>query len=233
MSDQHETIDDIIAEMRKAVVPMICGRPKIEAVSIRDVLQWSDRIKAAAERERETADLRAIHAVEMAERESCGEWWRICAACADGTPPERCAYYGDPNGCNAPTLGAHPEGDLAERLQDELEKAERRIAELERATGNAAEMREALIYVRDLMRRVRDGDRVSSLAFLGVVEHALAAPARNCDRFKTLDEAREAFQDLRGHKILADVELWDSMDEAGALVRWLFAPAAKEGGDHA
>lgn len=53
----------------------------------------------------------------------------------------------------------------------------------------------------------------------------LAAPARNCYRFKTLDEAREAFQDLRGHKILADVELWDSMDEAGALVRWIFAPA--------
>jgi hypothetical protein len=57
---------------------------------------------------------------------------------------------------------------------------------------------------------------------------ALSAPARNCDRFATEDEARKAFQEVRGHKVLADVELWDSMDEAGALVRWLFAPA--EGG---
>ncbi len=75
---------------------------------------------------------------------SNNEWKKVCAACAEGTPPARCAYYGDPNGCNAPTLGMHPEGDLAERLQEALEKAERRIAELERAPGNAAAMREAL-----------------------------------------------------------------------------------------
>ena len=57
---------------------------------------------------------------------------------------------------------------------------------------------------------------------------ALAAPARNCDRFHTVDEAREAFQEMRGHRISADVELWDSMDEAGAFARWLFAPASPQ-----
>lgn len=76
------------------------------------------------------------------------EWKNICAACAEGTPPERCAYYGDPDGCNAPTLGKHPEGDLAERLQEALEKAERRIAELERALGNASALRKALIRAK-------------------------------------------------------------------------------------
>ena len=75
-------------------------------------------------------------------------WTDVCAACAEGTPPERCAYYGDPDGCNAPTLGKHPEGDLAERLQDELEKAERRIAELERALCNASALRKALIRAK-------------------------------------------------------------------------------------
>lgn len=164
------------------------------------------------------------------------DWKQVCAACAEGTPPERCAYYGDPNGCNAPTLGKHPEGNLAERLQEALEKAERRIAELERAPGNAAAMREALESAHRTLKLVCEhaGEFVQprlaeEIIHSGAaVELALAAPARNCDRFKTLDEAREAFQDLRGHKILADVELWDSMDEAGALVRWLFAPA--EGG---
>lgn len=148
------------------------------------------------------------------------EWKKVCAACAEGTPPARCAYYGDPNGCNAPTLGKHPEGDLAERLQEALEKAERRIAELERAPGNAAEMREALIYVRDLMRSVKDGDRVSSFSFLGVVEHALAAPARNCDRpFRLFEEAIGAYVTERGdgpHLGYCDA------------IKWMLAPA--EGG---
>ena len=79
---------------------------------------------------------------------SKNEWKKICAACSEGTPPKRCAYYGDPNGCNAPTLGKHPEGDLAEQLQEELEKAERRIAELERAKTSASKMRKALENAR-------------------------------------------------------------------------------------
>jgi len=110
----------------------------------------------------------------------------------------------------------------------------------ERAPGNAAAMREALESIEDDCRVLDRKDMWEEEgecyydALRDIREKAraaLSAPVRNCDRFKTLDEAREAFQDLRGHKILADVELWDSMDEAGALVRWLFAPA--EGGDHA
>ena len=119
------------------------------------------------------------------------------------------------------------------------EAAKERAHEIElaklRATGNAAALREAL---ERSTRRLRGVVRELPLEMQKYVnadirdnDAALSAPARNCDRFKTLDEAREAFQDLRGHKILADVDLWDSMDEAGALVRWLFATA--EGGDHA
>ena len=63
------------------------------------------------------------------------------------------------------------------------------------------------------------------------IRAGLEAPTRNVDRFATLDEAREAFQKERGHKVWADVELWDSMDEAGAFVRWLFARV--EGERHA
>jgi hypothetical protein len=55
MIDENETYSAILAEMRKAVVPMICGRPKIEAVTIRDVLRWADRIEAAVKREMDEA----------------------------------------------------------------------------------------------------------------------------------------------------------------------------------
>ena len=74
------------------------------------------------------------------------DWPKICAACANGTPPERCAYYGEPNGCNAPTLGTHPEGELAEQLQEALEKAEGRIAELERNARATLDVLEKLDY---------------------------------------------------------------------------------------
>jgi hypothetical protein len=128
---------------------------------------------------------------------SNNEWKKTCAACAEGTPPERCAYYGDPNGCNAPTLGKHPEGDIAERLQDELEKAEHRIAELERATGSAAALREALEEARKFLLTNKHGYFESML--LPKIDAALAAPPRNCDRpFRLFEEAIGAYVSERG-----------------------------------
>ena len=130
------------------------------------------------------------------------------------------------------------------RVANETMEAVHADARQHAAPGNADAMREALERIVEWADRYvgrlcfhgpspeMDGWRTASHAAndaLALARVAIDAPARNCDRFKTLDEAREAFQDLRGHKILADVELWDSMDEAGALVRWLFAPA-KEGG---
>ena len=133
--------------------------------------------------------------------------------------------------------------DERDDLRDRNPKASESAAHFARLLTNAAtpapgialKIREALEWVDRFFSY--DGSGTSTDAATLAIEastktrEALAAPARNCDRFKTLDEAREAFQDLRGHKILADVELWDSMDEAGALVRWLFATA--EGGDNA
>lgn len=124
------------------------------------------------------------------------DWKQVCAACAEGTPPERCAYYGDPNGCNAPTLGKHPEGNLAERLQEALEKAERRIAELERAPGNAAALREALEKCAELGDQIDNwlgsdeatvwncrNERSAAHNIMLTARAALAAPARNCDKY--------------------------------------------------
>lgn len=92
--------------------------------------------------------------------------------------------------------------------------------------SDASKMREAILAIKELNdRRPHDA---AGYEINDIIEEALAAPARNCDRFATAEEARKAFQEARGHKVLADVELWDSMDEAGALVRWLFATA--EGG---
>lgn len=170
------------------------------------------------------------------------EWKKVCAACAEGTPPERCAYYGDPDGCNAPTLGKHPEGDLAERLQGELEKAERRIAELERASGDAAAMRESIETMR---RYAMIPQEQLSLSLLQRTIHekcdaALSAPARNCDRFKNAEEAEEAFVKFCGFAMNGKIPYWKCPPNCGhtgpdgwvtCCIRWLFATA--KGGDHA
>ena len=133
------------------------------------------------------------------------EWKKVCAACAEGMPPARCAYYGDPDGCNAPTLGKHPEGDLAERLQEELEKAERRIAELERSSGNAAAMRRTLEEVEGAIFEDDPGRFLLADAeeILHRVQAALAAPPRNCDvKYADGVEMYGAFKDwckAKGH----------------------------------
>ena len=58
------TIAAVLAAMRKIPV-----NPTIEQVKIHAAeLAWADRFEAAWKRDRETADLRTIHALEMAER---------------------------------------------------------------------------------------------------------------------------------------------------------------------
>lgn len=118
-------------------------------------------------------------------------------------------------------------------MQDELEKAERRITELERASGNADKMRDALeeqLRYWNAHVRTRDEEEMRKRT-----EAALAAPARNCDRFATAEEAVAAFADhLRAweneHGVLSEYPDHTVQVPAGAFA-WLFAPA--EGGDHA
>lgn len=62
------------------------------------------------------------------------DWRKICTDCQEGEPPEDCEYFGEPGGCNAPTMGKHP------TCKESLE------------VGNAAKMREALKYLRDASR---------------------------------------------------------------------------------
>lgn len=86
-------------------------------------------------------------------------------------------------------------------------------------TGNAAAMRES---IKTMRRYAMLPQEQLSLSLLQRTIHekcdaALAAPARNCDVYRTEDEALKA---------------WDGLDEndAGdwfAFTDWLFAPAKK------
>lgn len=92
--------------------------------------------------------------------------------------------------------------------------------------GNAKAMREALsdaCYAMLNFLKTQNGGFDEMANAFDKAKSALSAPPRNCDLFDTKDKAREAFQKLRGHRILADVSLWDDRDEIEALFNWLFA----------
>ena len=89
--------------------------------------------------------------------------------------------------------------------------------------GNAAKMREALVKSRKAM------DEISKSIFQGWIEDslvnvageaqmaisaALSAPPRNCDLYKTLDDARNAF--------FADYVPDETCSSATAFAMWLF-----------
>ena len=138
-------------------------------------------------------------------------WRDICAKCFENgaTEPPDCKYYTE-DGCMSPIPDQHP------LIQ----------------VGNAAKLREALKDIGRIVEQIRllYSDYPSETHEIArKANAALASPQRNCERFQTKDAAREAFQILRGHRVWADVSLWDDRDEIEAFLDWLFA-IGKEGG---
>ena len=252
MSDQPEPLSAIIAEMRDLADHRAADaggeRPAIELLR-----SFADRIEAAAERERagtiyagRNGEMTLDECIVRCDNNSgdnprgrdvaqIGGWLRELR--------ERRNAPGNASSCAPMSLDEaikHAEeradGSPCGQAHAQLAGWLRELRDLRRAHGNAAELREALIYVRDLMRRVRDGDRISSLAFLGVVEHALAAPARNVDRFATAVEAMEEWgkypqSRYKGCRLCPHGDASMVSPAHLTLAEWLFAPA--KGGDHA
>lgn len=92
-----------------------------------------------------------------------------------------------------------------------------RKAEEKRAHGNAAAMRAVLHDVDAYLGNIIPTRRENELR--KAARAALAAPARNCDRFQTEEEAYAAFMGLFDHF---------KGERHYQYCRWLFAPA--EGG---
>lgn len=126
--------------------------------------------------------------------------------------------------------------DAIARLESELAEVrrERDTLAAERTLGNAAALRVALENARSKfihIKKCADKGEVSRKKLTILCEFvsqeitdALAAPARNCDRFATEDEARKAYWAYRE-------PLEFNNKPFVAITEWLFAPA--EGGDHA
>ena len=177
---------------------------EMRGIHVREFQDYADRLEAAHRREREAITPK-----------SDPDWKDICAKCKDGDiEPNYCKYYGEPNGCNSPIYGEHP------------------TAEKSSVVGDCAKLREALENVaKQLTDATEDenfGEDVMYLVgcmrtMLQKCRAALAAPARNCDRFASAEEAWDAYDEW--------VESYRSKGKTPPLNEfgWLFAPY-EEGG---
>ena len=96
--------------------------------------------------------------------------------------------------------------------------ADRFDAAHKRESGNAAKLREALEEVLD--------DYQDDCAISRMIHTALAAPARNCDLSKVVEDPWRAWLD--------DESNWEDGNPKLEIHDWLLAPAtAKEGGNDA
>ena len=94
--------------------------------------------------------------------------------------------------------------------------------------GNAAAMRETLRLCREEFCDTCENSKPCKLkcVHVGIIDRALAAPARNCDRF---EDAPSAYADfvvpwkLDGHL--------DDIPTLQDFANWLFAPATEKGAD--
>lgn len=223
-----ETLAAILAEMRELAHGFANGEL---CATARKVRQWVSRIEAASKQEAIDSGLKWTR---IGYDERTAEEKRTPGnVAAMSQALERILAI---EGYGAPWLEAKCIAQKALEGAQCTPPIAQETAKIEQP-GNAAALREALVRLREIANvafaKRREGVETVNLpqAIWHWCGKALAAPARNCDRFATLDEARKAFQEARGHKVLADVELWDSMEEAGALVRWLFAPMNENGGN--
>ena len=92
------------------------------------------------------------------------------------------------------------------------------LAKPEKNSGNSAALREALERFVVLFDRGEDVTPDEAYSCANKARAALAAPPRNCDRFQTIDEARNAYWAYREPLEFAEKDFLSILD-------WLFAPA--------
>ncbi len=138
------------------------------------------------------------------------DWKEICEKCKDGEIESDCEYYGEPNGCNSPIYGEHP-------------KEQQKI-------GNAAAMREAVLWVIDRMNAALIDGKMECEETIDKCKSALSEPPRNCDRFRTADEADKAFNEFcaaerTGKCKPAECSLPSGTGAKSCQLAWLFDTA--------
>ena len=227
-----ETLAAVLAEMKRRANEAndgLNGVADINQIDYMEVEDWASRIEAAAKRERAKYErlhecfwnvdsIQNIVRQMLDEREdlrdqnpkaseSIGYFAQLLTKAATHAPGNAAAIRDALKAVFEKLLECAP---TAEQEWPELVKRARTALERkpEENYGNAVAMRAALMAVR--------GDLTSALhpnTSCAIIDAALAAPARNCDRFATVGAAHKA---------------WRATDQERDFADWLFDKA--EGG---
>ena len=195
MADTNETIADIIAEMRE--------------IRVREFQDYADRLEAALKCER--GNFAALH-------EALAEARRFVWTSAHRT--DRDLLVTD-DGKRGPYV-LTPKETL---IKIDAALSAPATAKKSSVDGDSAKLREALETMNNLFERgvictsyANSAEEMEQIEELyRKTKSALAAPARNCDRFATLPDALAAWRDIDPR-------------EAGPFDLWLFAPATEQEG---
>ena len=239
-SESRETVADIIREKRemaaeiRAHLSNVPARREDQLLEADSLDREADRLEAAWKRDEERAVEHATRHAEAVARDNC----RDCVHNPSGK------NYG---GGNAAAMRealvmfvrAYEQTDEMANIEDtarayELARAALADSTTEKssAVGNAAAMREALKQALYFLRRhhtgavyAPDGETLTFCEDVaGVVDSALSAPPRQCDRFADAEAARQAWLD--------DAENWDEFGSPRLeLHEWLFATVAEREGE--
>ena len=213
-----ETINDIVAEMR---IGDLCAEDTSAArpAYINDILaSYADRIEAAWMREREAG---------AAAAQICGEIGEMIGREATTEKSSRVGNAATVREVAQEMLNTSMQEITAEHIN---EWATRLAAACEQSVtdcnqlNNTAAMREALNAIKDTLDEWRlNGGMMGYWQYselFGIADAALSAPPRNCDRFATLDDARNTF--------FADYVPDETRSSATAFAIWLFDKAKGE-----
>ena len=211
--NKHETIEDILAEMREhnneTTPPYVCFT---EEGGI-DLSQIIDRIEAALNRVKKEGSSQERR-YEMSDETIAGIVSEMRSY--NDRPPPRCAWLA-----------------LADRIEAvsqfrEATKEEVGVSKMETTTptckeslqvGNASKMRVALHLIHDQLKSYLERTILIESMILRIkneINAAISAPPRNCDLYSTAKDALKAFEKETGSTVAIE------------FIRWLFAEAKGE-----
>jgi hypothetical protein len=209
MSEHNETLADIVAEMRKRMKSHYYSREGRNLMR-----QYSDRIEAAHEREKATAEKSSAVGIAAAIQETLTYLEHV------GRTKDCRVHFADiVNVGNAKSCLK----DALSLLSKPAENDNNGDAVIT-AVNNAAAKRKALEALSAWAKTVKDNPKDKTATECAefvetAVDAALAAPPRNCDRYSH-DEALKVW--------MAEKE----NERNGCFDEWLFAPATEQKGEN-
>lgn len=149
---------------------------------------------------------------------------------------EICPWWADGGSCDFCPLGRSGKNCSFSNYANRFEAAlgrEKATTKKSLVVDDCAKLREALQQAKVAILAARKKMGVDNPIILEIIDAALAAPARNCDRFATLEDARKEHHKICEEYGACNKACGYKSGHSGTyqcFEAWLFAPATEQKG---